>query len=61
VIKELIQDVAQPDNVNEELIQLLTEGPYGSTMLAEYDSIFKTLDTGSASENTARLMLEALT
>jgi lipid-A-disaccharide synthase len=60
VIKELIQDVAQTDNVNDELKQLLTEGNYRSTMLAEYDSIFKTLDTGSASENTARLMLEAL-
>jgi len=60
VIKELIQDEAQPDKVNDELTLLLTEGPYRTTMLAEYDSIFKVLDTGSASENTAKLMLEAL-
>jgi lipid-A-disaccharide synthase len=60
VIKELIQDEAQPDKVNNELNLLLTAGNYRATMLAEYDSIFKTLDTGSASENTAKLMLEAL-
>ncbi len=60
VIKELIQDEAQPDKVNDELNLLLTEGDYRSTMLTEYDSIFKTLDTGSASENTSRLILQAL-
>jgi len=60
VIKELIQEEAQPDKVNNELNLLLTEGNYRSMMLAEYDSIFKTLDTGSASENTSKLMLEAL-
>ena len=60
VIKELIQDEAQPDKVNDELKWLLTEGPYRTAMLAEYDAIFKTLDSGSASENTAKLMLEDL-
>lgn len=60
VIKELIQDEARPDKVNAVLSQLLIEGNYRSTMLGEYDAIFKMLDTGSASQNTARLMLEAL-
>jgi lipid-A-disaccharide synthase len=60
VIKEMIQEEAQPEKVNAELKLLLTEGGYRSKMIVEYDSIFKTLDTGSASENTARLMLEAL-
>ncbi|GHM99336.1 lipid-A-disaccharide synthase [Cytophagales bacterium WSM2-2] len=60
VIKELIQDAAQQEQVNSELQLLLSDTHYRSTMLAEYSSIFKTLDTGSASENTARLMLEAL-
>jgi len=60
IIKELIQEDAQSDKVNTELNLLLTEGNYRSTMLDEYNSIFKTLDTGSASENTARVMLEAL-
>jgi lipid-A-disaccharide synthase len=60
VIKELIQDDARADKLNKELELLLTDGNYRTTMLAEYNAIFKTLDTGSASENTARLMLEAL-
>ena len=60
VIKELIQENAQPGKVSNELNLLMTEGNYRSTMLAEYDSIFKTLDTGSASENTSRLILDAL-
>jgi lipid-A-disaccharide synthase len=60
VIKELIQDEAQPEKVSDELSLLLKEGPYRTTMLAEYDSIFKILDTGSASENTSKLMIDAL-
>jgi lipid-A-disaccharide synthase len=60
VIKELIQENAQPDKVSNELNVLLTEGPYRTTILTEYDAIFKTLDTGSASENTAQLILKAL-
>lgn len=60
VIKELIQDEAQPQRISNELSLLLSEGEYRTTMRNEYDSIFKTLDTGSASENTARLMLQAL-
>ena len=60
VIKELIQEDAQPDKVSNELNLLLTEGPYRTTILTEYDAIFKTLDTGSASENTAQLILKAL-
>src|SRR5258708_3499165 len=49
VIKELIQDDAQPERITNELRLLLTEGDYRSTMKSEYESIFKTLDTGSAS------------
>lgn len=60
VVKELIQDNAQVDKVNGELQNLLTNESYRSKMIEGYDSIYKTLDTGSASENTARLMLEAL-
>ena len=60
VIKELIQREADVNNVGAELRLLLADGPYRATMLGEYRAIFNTLDTGSASENTARLMLEAL-
>jgi lipid-A-disaccharide synthase len=60
VIKELIQDEAQPQKISNELSQLLAEGDYRNRMRNEYDTIFTLLDTGSASENTARLMLQAL-
>jgi lipid-A-disaccharide synthase len=60
VVKELIQDEAQVEKIDQELQSLLTNNEYRSKMISEYDSIYKTLDTGSASENTARLMLEAL-
>ena len=60
VIKEMIQDKAHPEGVNNELNSLLNDHSYRSSMLNDYDLIYKMLDTGSASDNTARLMLEAL-
>lgn len=60
VIKELIQSEAYLDKISKELDLLLTEGRYRSTILHEYGAIFKTLDRGSASENTAQLMMEDL-
>ncbi len=60
VIKEMIQDNARPENVSTELNLLLNNNDYRSAMLNEYDSIYKILDTGSASENAARLMMQAL-
>ncbi len=60
VIKELIQDQAEPESINQELTALLTNESYRNKMLSDYDSVYKILDTGSASDNTARLMLEAL-
>ncbi|MBI3481784.1 MAG: lipid-A-disaccharide synthase, partial [Bacteroidetes bacterium] len=60
VIKELIQDKAEPEAINQELTALLNNESYRNQMLSDYDSVYKILDTGSASDNTARLMLEAL-
>lgn len=60
VIKEMIQDDAQQEKVNDELQLLLNNDQYRAIMLKEYMSVFTTLDTGSASDNTARLMLQAL-
>jgi lipid-A-disaccharide synthase len=60
VVQELIQDDAQIEKVNAELQNLVANNDYRSTMISEYESIYKNLDTGSASENTAKLMLEAL-
>jgi lipid-A-disaccharide synthase len=60
VIKELIQDKAAPETINHELTALLSDETYRNKMLSDYDSVYETLDTGSASGNTACLILEAL-
>jgi lipid-A-disaccharide synthase len=60
VVKELIQINATPQKVQTELQLLLQEGTYRSGMLKEYDKLYQTLDTGSASENTAGLILRYL-
>jgi lipid-A-disaccharide synthase len=60
VVKELIQQDAIPERVKEELNALLADGAYRANMLAAYDEVYKILDTGSASENAAKLMTEYL-
>lgn len=60
VVRELIQDDAQVDQVDAELQNLLTSKEYRHQMIAEYGLIYKILDTGSASENAAKLMLDYL-
>jgi len=61
VVKELIQEQAIPDNVNAELSNLIENPSYRKGMTSEYDRVYKILDTGSASENTAKLMVKYLT
>jgi lipid-A-disaccharide synthase len=60
VVKELIQFDASADQLSQELGRLLENKTYRETMLREYDQITKRLDTGSASENTASLMMQYL-
>jgi lipid-A-disaccharide synthase len=60
VIKELIQQQATPNIIDVELKRLLFDFNYRQTMVAEYDSIYKMLDIGSASENTAKLIVDFL-
>jgi lipid-A-disaccharide synthase len=60
VVKEMIQSKANAESVGEELRVLLLEEPYRRKMLEEYDQLYKTLDIGSASENTARLITNYL-
>lgn len=60
VIKELIQTKATKEFINAELNKLLFDKTYSSTMTDEYESVYKILDTGSASENTARLIMQHL-
>lgn len=60
VVKEMIQSDASPAHVSDELSKLISDKAYREKMLNSYQQIRKNLDTGSASENTARLMVEFL-
>ncbi|MBX2969777.1 MAG: lipid-A-disaccharide synthase [Cyclobacteriaceae bacterium] len=60
VVKEMIQKRANAIDVSAELKQILNDDLYRNKMIAGYKEIWKTLDTGSASENTATLMLHYL-
>lgn len=60
VVKEMIQSAASPANVSDELAKLISDKTYRVKMLDAYQQIRKILDTGSASENTARLMVRYL-
>ena len=60
VVKELIQADATVEKITAELARILNDKDYRANMLTGYDEIIKTLDTGSASENAAGLMLSYL-
>lgn len=60
VVKEMIQREASVERVSAELKHIMRDESYRTKMLNAYDNIIRILDTGSASENTARLMLEYL-
>jgi lipid-A-disaccharide synthase len=59
VVKELIQNDFNADEVSSELSRLL-KGPRRDAILNDYNEIYATLDTGSASANAARLMVRYL-
>lgn len=52
VIKELIQAKASKATVNAELMKLLNDQPYYTSIKSEYKKLYDQLDTGSASENS---------
>ena len=56
VVKELIQDDASGQKTLNEISRILNDTDYRNQILTGYDEIIRILDTGSASENTARLM-----
>ena len=60
VVKEMIQSDASGDHVATELRRIIDDKRYRASMLAGYEEIVGILDTGSASENTARLMISYL-
>jgi lipid-A-disaccharide synthase len=57
VVKELLQDAATGENLNREFERIAADVNARETMLNGYGGVLKKLDTGSASENTARLMV----
>ncbi|MBS1979485.1 MAG: lipid-A-disaccharide synthase [Bacteroidetes bacterium] len=57
VIRELIQEDASPASVCDELKKLVEDNSYRDQMISGYQDIYHTLDIGSASDNTARLMI----
>ncbi len=61
VVRELIQKAADSKSISNELNALVKDLTYRNKMLSEYDQLYKTLDIGSASENTAKLMITYLT
>lgn len=61
VVKEMIQGDANEKMISAELIRIMNDQAYRTTMLSEYTRIFSILDTGSASDNAARLMVNYLT
>jgi lipid-A-disaccharide synthase len=59
VVRELIQNEFNVENLSIELEAILSS-PKRQKILKDYDEIYRTLDTGSASANTARLMVQYL-
>lgn len=57
VVKELIQHHAGLEEIQTELLRILNDAAYCKQMLEGYSQVINVLDTGSASENAARLML----
>jgi lipid-A-disaccharide synthase len=60
VVKELIQDKANGKDVSDELNRIVKDEQYRKNIIKGYQEINTLLDTGSASENTARLMVQYL-
>jgi lipid-A-disaccharide synthase len=58
VVREMIQHTANKDQLGAELLKLLNDTSYNSSMKTEYERLYSLLDTGSASENTARLIAQ---
>jgi lipid-A-disaccharide synthase len=59
IVKELIQEQANVEAVSKALSELI-DGPARDQMMQGYEAIIQLLDTGSASDNTARLMTSYL-
>ncbi|MBX2897828.1 MAG: lipid-A-disaccharide synthase [Cyclobacteriaceae bacterium] len=58
VVKELIQGNASPEQIENELTKLIEPGNYRESMKSAYEQLYTTLDIGSASDNTAQLIVK---
>ena len=56
-IRELIQKESTTENVIVELRRLVSDKYYRDRLISDYNHLLEILDTGSASENAARLMV----
>lgn len=60
VVKEMIQADMTAGSIYSEVSRLVADTQYREEMVSAYDEVIKILDTGSASENAADLMLHFL-
>lgn len=60
VVKELLQEQCNEKTITAELIQLINDTPRREAVIRGNKEVYKILDIGSASENTARLMVHYL-
>lgn len=61
VVQELLQEKATAENISAEVKKLMADGAYRTEMLRSgYGEVRRRIDTGSATENTARLMIADL-
>ena len=56
VVRELLQNDASVDSVSVELQKLINPGEYRDKVLDGYLKVRELLDTGSASDNAARII-----
>jgi lipid-A-disaccharide synthase len=60
VVRELIQSKASVEGISNELARLIKDEGYRKSISEGYKEIVELLDTGSASENTAGLIIKYL-
>ena len=60
VVKELIQDDLNLNNLSKELDKILNNQNYRNDMLCEYRNMKQKLDIGRASDNAAKLIVQYL-
>ena len=60
VVKEMIQDEANPENISTEISQILTNADYDSTIRRKLAEVRSNLGCGGASHNVAQLTIKLM-